>query len=188
MNSKNEIIIITGSAPNTLKDMTACHDIIGDRPRLYMAIGLDAVDKYALPIRYMATFHPVEIPAIHNRRAAINGNLDYEIISHESREDVNHCIGDWWKPSGSSALLGVQAALRIGYNRIILCGCPLTGKNEQNGSYENFRNGWIPRVREIDGRVRSMSGWTKELLGAPTQEWLDGSAMCDGWVKEYWND
>jgi len=177
MNSKNEIIIITGSAPNTLKDMTACHDIIGDRPRLYMAIGLDAVDKYALPIRYMATFHPVEIPAIHNRRAAINGNLDYEIISHESREDVNHCIGDWWKPSGSSALLGVQAALLLGYNRIILCGCPLTGKNEQNGSYENFRNGWIPRVREIDGRVRSMSGWTKELLGAPTQEWLDGSAL-----------
>lgn len=177
MNSKNEIIIITGSAPNTLDDILAAHCILGDRPRLYMAIGLDAVDKYHWPIRYMATFHPAEIPQIKERRAAINANTDYEIISHESRDGVAHCIGDWWKPSGSSTLLGVQAALRLGYNRIILCGCPLIGKNKESGSYENFQSGWIPRVREIDGRVRSMSGWTKGLLGAPTQEWLEGGAI-----------
>jgi hypothetical protein len=137
-----------------------------------MAIGLDAVDKYRWPIRYCATYHPAEIPEIRRRREACGGNGDYQIISHEQRGGVQIYIADWWKPSGSSSLLGVQAAIRMGYTRIVLAGCPLTGKNAKNGDYENFRKGWEAHAKDLGDRVRSMSGWTLNFLGAPTDEWL----------------
>lgn len=170
--TEKPVLIVTGSAPDVGLDMAALAQIAADAPCEYMAIGLDAVDRYPWRIAYMATFHPAEIPRIRERRAAIGGNLDYRIISHEARPEVDLYIADWWKPSGSSALLGVQAALGLGYDRVVLCGCPLTGKNDKNGDYENFRKGWTPRLGELAGRVRSMSGWTAEVLGRPTKEWI----------------
>jgi len=164
-------LIVTGSHPNVLADIASV-------PRAgafdFMAIGLDAVDKYAWPIRWCATFHPAEIPSIRARREGRIGRVDFSIISHEKRDYVELFINDWWMPSGSSALLGVQAALRLGYRRIVLAGCPLTGKNIEGGDYENFRKGWEPRLKELGGRVRSMSGWTADFLGRPTDEWLLG--------------
>jgi hypothetical protein len=70
--------------------------------------------------------------------------------------------------SGSSALLGALAALKIGYRRIILCGCPLDEKK-----YQPFQIGWIAKEKVVKGKVFSMSGWTKELLGAPGAEWME---------------
>jgi hypothetical protein len=171
---QNSILIINGSAACVDQDLDAIHELIGELPRDYMAIGLDAVDKHYWPIKYMATFHPAELPLIIQRRRDYGGNIDYEVISHEPRETVKHFISDWWKPSGSSALLGVQAAItRLGYKKIILCGCPMTGFNEKNNNYANFQQGWKARLKEVGDNVRSMSGWTMELLGAPTKEWLN---------------
>ncbi len=55
----------------------------------------------------------------------------------------------------------------MGYKRIILCGCPLTGNAPEGNPYDDFRPGWIENKAELVGRVTSMSGWTKELLGSP---------------------
>lgn len=164
-------LIITGSAPCVIDDLTAM--AMDDSAADFMAIGLDAVDKYRWPIKYVATYHPAEIFEIRKRRETLVGQVDFAIISHEQHEHVEIFIGEYWTPSGSSALLGVQAALAMGYRRIILCGCPLAGKNDKGGSYESFRKGWEARVKELDGRVRSMSGWTRDFLGAPTEEWLN---------------
>ena len=170
-------LAITGSAPCVLMDIAAL-------PRVcaydFMAIGMDAVHLYMWPILYVATFHPADIPEIYRRRAAICGNTDFRIISQEQRDDVHIHIpnGEWWTPSGSSALLGVQAAIqRLGYERIVLCGCPLRGKNHAGNDYNlDFSRGWIARRAELGGKVRSMSGWTQEFLGGPTEEWLLASA------------
>jgi hypothetical protein len=168
MNEQTNNLIITGSAPCVWIDIAAV-------PRVgafdLMAIGLDAVDKYLWPIKYVSTYHPVEIPQIRERREKIGGNVDYRVISMEARPDVD-IVEPFRPPSGSSALLGVLAALRMGYRRIILCGCPMTGKNAAGGTYETFQKGWEARANEFMGRVRSMSGWTAEFLGAPTEEWL----------------
>jgi hypothetical protein len=168
-------LIISGSAPCVMID-------IAGTPRVcsydFMAIGLDGVDKYAWPIKYVATYHPAEIPKIRTRREAIGGNTDYRMISMERREGVD-IIEPFVPPSGSSSLLGVQAALRMGYRRIILCGCPLTGKNAAGGQYDNFQKGWQAYAEKFHGRVRSMSGWTAAFLGYPTDEWiLQGD--CEG--------
>jgi len=163
-------IAIIGAAPGALSDLAAL-------PRLasfvLMAIGLDAVALVQAPLKYVATYHSADIPEIYRRRETIGGNTDFELISHKrDNERISIVIDDWWKPSGSSALLGVQAALRIGYDRIIVCGCPLEGKNAKNSSYEGYRRGWEAHAAEISGKVRSMSGWTRDFLGAPTNEWL----------------
>ena len=83
---------------------------------------------------------------------------------------------------GSSALFATLACLELGYEKIVLAGCPL----DTNGHY------YFPQSRETLGpiwlgfdflawldfsqmgkasRVRSMSGYTKIILGDATQEW-----------------
>lgn len=134
-----------------------------------MAIGLDAVDKFLSPIRYFATYHPAEIKAAKQRRALAGGNTDYIVISHQRHDDDVDIIIPHRGPSGSSAMLGILAGLEFGYDKIICCGCPL-----MENKYQVFRAGWEANFEKIKNKVRSMSGWTQELVGAPTQEWLSG--------------
>jgi hypothetical protein len=61
----------------------------------------------------------------------------------------------------------------MGYEKIIVCGCPLIGKNDKDYDYANFQKGWTAKFNEIKHKARSMSGWTKDLLGAPTKEWIE---------------
>ena len=66
-------------------------------------------------------------------------------------------------------MLGIEVAIGLGYEKIIITGCPLMDQK-----YIQFQEGWRKRFIIIKDKVRSMSGWTRDLLGAPTEEWLDG--------------
>lgn len=172
MSDKRNHLIITGSAPCVNADIASVPGVCGFD---YMVIGFAAAGMHTIYCKYMATYHPVEIPDIQKHREAIGGNTDYQVISHIGQAGVD--IVEPLLPgerSGSSALLGAQAAIKLGYTRIVLCGCPLTGENDKGGSYESFRVGWTQKKKYLNDRVRSMSGWTQELLGAPTEEWLKG--------------
>jgi hypothetical protein len=145
----------------------------------FMAIGLDAVDKYLWPIKYFATQHPTEIEKSIGRRVLSCGNIDFKIIAHKKqkvkssgRELVDIVIPMEDGVRGSSSLMGVQAGIQLNYKKIILCGCPLTGKNSNNYEYANYQAGWLAKYEQIKNVARSMSGWTKELLGAPDESWL----------------
>ena len=173
---RSKLLIITGSAPCVLEDLARAKELATSYDLL--AVGLDAVDKYAEPIKYVSTYHPKEIAEIAERRAGY-GNTDYLVISHQEKPGVDICIKDWWIPSGSSSLLGVQAAQRLGYDKIILCGCPLTGKNKDEQDYKNFHSGWQKRLKEISACVRSLSGWTRDLLGAPDDQWIMEAENAD---------
>mgnify|MGYP001190250737 CR=1 FL=1 len=169
-------LIITGSHRTTLDEI---HMIPDYRKYDFMAIGLDAVHLYPWDIKYVATYHPEDIPLIKERRKPI-GNTDYILICHvdffegKKVEGVD-VVTPFEAPSGSSSLLGATTAIRMGYEKIILCGCPLDGSNGKNQSYEDFRKGWERKEKELMGKVKSMSGWTKKFLGEPTTEWLMGS-------------
>jgi len=171
----NHILVIIGSAPCVHDDIRHAVEIIRHAGADYhkMCIGLTASDMHADPVKYLATYHPALLPEIRQRREVAGGNTDYTVVSHESRPEVD--IIEPLLPgerSGSSALLGVQAALKLGYVRIILCGCPMTGKSDKGNKYESFRVGWTNKQKFLNDRVRSMSGWTQALLGAPTEDWL----------------
>lgn len=86
--------------------------------------------------------------------------------------------------AGSSGLFGVRCALES-HKKIILCGVPMDESpysmtpNIPGLSMGNFqshvnayRRGWVKSHALLKDQVRSMSGWTREMLGAPTEEWL----------------
>lgn len=83
------------------------------------------------------------------------------------------------KDTGSSGLFALKFALvDLGIDRAVLCGVPMTA--EQNhffderrwGGATSHRRGWKQALPQIADRARSMSGWTAELLGKPTSDWL----------------
>lgn len=79
--------------------------------------------------------------------------------------------------SGSSGLFAAKVALiDLGFDRAVLCGIPMTpephftGRDNwvrKNGSAEGFRRAWIDCPQSFLDRMRSMSGWTRILLGGP---------------------
>lgn len=95
-----------------------------------------------------------------------------------SPKDFRH-VQSW---DGSSGLLAITVALALGYQKIILCGVPLDKKAGHYFSPDvpwmdgpRYRHAWIKHKGDMDGRVKSMSGWTQALLGAPTKEWVQNA-------------
>jgi len=94
----------------------------------------------------------------------------------------------WNHPNGggSSGLFAVLGALELGYDQLILCGVTMDGKKKHDPTagqlidatcpYDSYRPGWYKVQAQIKDKVRSMSGWTAELLGKPTREWLYAAA------------
>lgn len=87
----------------------------------------------------------------------------------------NH-VESW---GGSSGLLAVTVALHLGYDKIILCGVPLDRQMRHYDSDElwqeahKYRAGWVKYLPDMQGKVKSFSGWTSRLLGTPTRDWLN---------------
>lgn len=81
---------------------------------------------------------------------------------------------------GSSGFFGVEVAQHVGADRIVLCGIPMTESPHFDG-HEPWEMAnahwkhwlWAHQAGKLRG-VRSMSGRTRDLLGAPTREWLAG--------------
>lgn len=84
---------------------------------------------------------------------------------------------------GSSGLIAVMAALKkLKAERVVLAGVPM---DIERAGYDRVdtpwaeaimhRQGWTMVEAELQGSVRSMSGWTQKFLGGlpPTKEWLE---------------
>ena len=87
---------------------------------------------------------------------------------------------------GSSAMFATLAGLALGYEKIVLAGCPM----DMNGHFywpdkkkETLGPIWLGvdfmawidfREQQEAQRVRSMSGYTAKLLGEATEGWLNG--------------
>lgn len=99
---------------------------------------------------------------------------DPQVITH-----YFHHLYPEQKESGSSGLFATMIALEdLGFDKVVLCGVPMTAearhyfKEQPWGGAANNRRGWIQAKQHLVDRVRSMSGWTAEILGKPTVEWL----------------
>lgn len=86
---------------------------------------------------------------------------------------------------GTSAWKAVRIGRAMGYEELILCGCPLDDSGYAPGEsdgithecariglgegrmYENYRRTFAKRAKEEGQNVFSMSGYSRELLGAP---------------------
>jgi hypothetical protein len=82
--------------------------------------------------------------------------------------------------SASSGGYAAKVALEDGFDRVVLAGVPMdpAASHFTRGKpwlqRDSFTIGFQKSVPHFAGRVRSMSGWTKELLGMPDPAWLNG--------------
>jgi hypothetical protein len=81
---------------------------------------------------------------------------------------------------GSSGLFALKVALYdLGFSRAVCCGMPMDmqphfyGGQGWNGAKSHLK-GWLEALPTIKSRARSMGGWTADLLGWPTAEWVAG--------------
>jgi hypothetical protein len=151
----------------------------------------DAAAQYPGPLAAFVTLHPEHLPRwLGARRAAGLPDPDRVVVPHDSQlptQDARDCAAgheraDYRWPgmnaSGSSGLFATKIALEAGHDRVVLCGVPMEAARAHFfntalwAEVDAFRGAWgiaLPHLRE---RVRSMSGWTAELLGTPSTEWL----------------
>lgn len=139
---------------------------------------------------HWVTLHP-EYMAHYQKLRREQGLPDtYEIIAPLESEVGNH----WQHPadrrvsyrwpkmsgaSGSSGLYGVKCAMDDGCTHVVLAGIPMTreARHFTRGNpwvqVDCFTEVWKLMLPKLKGRVKSFSGWTNELLGPPTREWLE---------------
>jgi hypothetical protein len=123
------------------------------------------------------------------QRAAKGLHSNYEIVAplktevgaHHQHNADRHVTYLWpgMTASGSSGLFAVKVALDDGHDRVVLAGVPMTVEDKHflRGqpwiARDSFTQAWPIAMPHIHGKVKSLSGgFTEELLGAPTPEWL----------------
>ncbi len=78
--------------------------------------------------------------------------------------------------AGSVGFFATRIA-QMSCEAVILCGVPIDPdvphflRKTPWESARGFRAAWLRRRRDL-GNVRSCSGWTRELLGEPSAEWI----------------
>ncbi len=98
-----------------------------------------------------------------------------ETWGHRDFKHVTDHTRDW---GGSSGLFAVKIARELGFVKIVLCGVPMTveathiKRGEPWNAAHGFRRAWMKQRHTIKAHIRSMSGWTAEQFGVPTEEWL----------------
>lgn len=143
------------------------------------------------------TLHPERMPEWLEHRAARRNSPPAKLVTHAGWPDWFDVLGiakelpvpfniisnemfGGQTSSGSSGLFAVKVALQdLGFAKVVLCGMPMTigaghfrTPNQPWPSAHRFRVGWEEAFPSLEDRVRSMSGWTADLLGRPDEAWL----------------
>lgn len=145
----------------------------------------DMIAAWPNKITHACTLHGEKLLDWQQARKAAKFNADYQTIYFERMKGkpapkIDHVIEYRWPhlDSGSSGLYAVKALLDLGFDRIVLAGVPMTQggghflRQEPWDAHNRFRGAWVGAIPHIAGKVKSMSGWTQEILGSPSPEWL----------------
>lgn len=129
-------------------------------------------------IQHWATLHVEYMQGWLAYRYGHNFGDGQHVWTHGPRSRVGiEFVWDIENQGGTSGLFGVIVALLMGYERIVLAGVPMDGSghffgppDEKARQFEDspVRKVWMwARDSLFEGRVTSLSGWTREMLGEP---------------------
>lgn len=179
------IALVVGTGPTMWADLQAAQWI--HYPAL-VAVNQAGVLLHDQPLYAWASAHPEMFAGWVPQRAAMQQRTPRPITPGVtqivSRADAEHVtlVRDYGG-RGSSGLYAVRYVLEVA-EKIVLCGVPMTPEPHACGSLqwgddpwteaERHRVHWERLAPEWDGRVKSLSGWTRELLGPPSPEWVLG--------------
>lgn len=128
-------------------------------------------------VDHWVTLHPEYMPGwLHYRTGHCYGEGAVpKTHSHKNHKDISHA----WEISnigGTSGLFACQVALVMGYEKIVLAGVPC----DNSGHYfdkpsvnTNLKDNAVHSVWQwaknnvFEGRVKSLSGYTRDWLGEP---------------------
>lgn len=163
-------------------------------------------DLYELPIRFdgvvacndagmywpgdldaWVTLHPAKMNQWRQKRRANGHSEPGRFFAHQ--EQGNYIRRTAYKfqgvtSSGSSGMFAAKVALvDLSFDRAVLCGIPMMRKphffdRHDWRSATHFRHAWESLPKPYMERMRSMSGWTRCLLGSP-RDWVNADEEPD---------
>lgn len=170
------LVICGGGDP--LAEYRAARELIGDKPFATFA-GNDMIGDFPDHLDHACTLHPVKLPGWLYERERNGFEKSGRVWAYRFHQNglVTDSIADW---GGSTGLFCTKVARTLGYVHVILCGVPMSKeiehyrrKGQDWHAALAFRRGWNTYLNQLKPHIRSMSGWTREQFGAPTQPWID---------------
>lgn len=166
------VAVIIGRANTVWDDLKA----LGEIPNAHYFVINDMVEKFPGPCTFVS-LHPPKLGKWLNNRRAAGYPQPNEVWSHAKGDHVTKVLRDY-TPAGSSGLFAIKVARELRFRHIVLCGVPMQANMKHIGDPSDWSNcdfflvGFKVRIKEIAPYVRSMSGWTREQLGAPDAAFL----------------
>lgn len=179
------IVVCVGGAKCGPGDLAAARELLGSRPYALAACNDAGIDLPG-PLRLWATLHPEKMGDWARRRTEAGHSLDgtWLVGSEGGRKSHVHALIARGASGSSGLFVAKVARVDLGFSRVILCGIPMDAQPNryrrlENGwrDFDRYRKGWHEAAADpgFAMHVRSMSGWTAELLGCPDAAWLDGA-------------
>jgi hypothetical protein len=170
------IALVVGGSEKVFEEYQAALDLCAGRPTVNFVLNA-MIEDFPGSIDYAVTLHPESLWSWLKLRREKGLPEPGQFWAHRPAPHITNHTRDW---QGSCSLFAAKIARHIDYEKILLCGCPMTVEDKHfkrhtrwNAAHA-FRRGWIARRHELPPRtVRSMSGWTRETFGFPDVEWLD---------------
>jgi hypothetical protein len=149
-------------------------------PDAFAAVN-DIGTQWEGPLDIWATLHHEKMGAWRAERRRRGFRPAHIHIGIEDQLGIDRVEDYRWpgmNASGSSGLYAVKLLMARGFDRIVLAGVPMTaaGAHFFNSSpwseVHSFTAAWREQLPRLRGCVKSMSGFTREILGEPDRTWL----------------
>jgi hypothetical protein len=169
-----KVALALGGAASVREEALEAYELLGREFDLVVACN-DIGQEWGGKFTHWCSLHPDKFHKWEMQRQANGLSGDYQVHFHRQDGARQHKITHDW--GGSSGLLCVKVALECGAQRVICAGIPMTVSPHYHSS-KNWRfathhqRGWRAHLEQLRPFVRSMSGWTRDELGAPTKQWL----------------
>lgn len=192
-------LLVVGSAPGLYADLAAAEALCDDFEVMLVNGAGAAVERAQ---HFLAGHTDKAEQFVAARDAAFPLARAYRVhatfVDRKSAQPPTEypSVTDWWPQSrfssgATSAGKAARIGLAMGFDRVILCGCPMDGSGyfpgeskgipqlkacQRIGDPTKQQASTIRRYKErmaelaageFKDRVFSMSGWTREVLGAP---------------------
>lgn len=189
--------LVIGCAANVWEDVEAAKALASyDAIYCIKQMGIYYPNKFDC----WATLHPEIMDAYELQRYRLGLPNGYSIVAPPSNElgmhgrkgNIDRRVSYLWSKdsnsSASSGIYGAKVALEDGFDKVVLAGIPMTPEGghflpeskaisgQTRGKVwtgcGSFEVGFNIAIPFLMGKVKSMSGHTRDVLGAPMEEWL----------------
>ena len=189
--TKSRVAVVVGGADCVLAEYVRAEKLCEEAGIGFVTLVInDMIAEFQDRIDHAVTVHPdAKLPLWLDERQRNCLPAPANVWAHRAGNRVTRVCPQWGSgASGSSGLLAVKIALlELGCDRVILCGVPMTAEANHYkrlkrwDAVDNFRTEWQARQSELALYVRSWSGWTAELFGMPTLDFV--KFQQEGMVK-----